>query len=171
MRGAHDRRSPFVQHAFRYAGERLTGASGEERNDRALVAVVERAGAKCVAQLRGELRIRAQRCIELAVDFAHHARARVFRDAFGQQPLDLRFDRGNDAFDGGGVRSIEEGELRVVCGCSAGILPAILSFNSVAAIISVGAVPLLRKMLKAKERCGDGCLFSTNVLRRFFGAG
>jgi hypothetical protein len=75
------------------------------------VAFIERAGAECVAQLRGELRIRAEARIEFTIDFADDARARIFRDAFGEQALDLRFDRGDDAFDGGGVGGVEEGEL------------------------------------------------------------
>ena len=114
--GAHDGRGPFAEDAFRYAGEGLAGASCEQRDDGALVAVVERAGAEGVAQLRGELRIRAEARIEFAVNFADDAGARVFRDAFGEQALDLSFDRGDDAFDGGGVGGVEEGELRFVCG-------------------------------------------------------
>jgi hypothetical protein len=101
------------------------------------VAVIERAGAEGVAQLRGELGIRAEARIEFAVDFADHAGARVFRDAFGEEAFNLRFDRGDDAFDGGGVGGVEEGELRFVCAV-ADCACAWFSVSGSTGIISMG---------------------------------
>ena len=55
-----------------------------------------------------ELAIRPQGGVEFAINFADYAIARGFRNAFGQEAFDLRFDGVEDAFDRGGVGGVEE---------------------------------------------------------------
>src|SRR5579863_2960 len=88
VRGDHGG-GPLAEDALGDAGQSLAGAPSDERDERALMVCVERAGAEGFAHLLRELAVRAERGIELAINFADHAVAGAFRDALGQEALNL----------------------------------------------------------------------------------